>query len=226
MKTKDIKFQIKDVTEQGQFEGYAAAFNNEDLGGDIITPGAFTKTISENPKVPILWGHNTREVIGVNQQMSEDGKGLRVVGQLALDVQRGKEAYSLMKMGAVKGLSIGYDPIVVDYSRYEKESIRILKELKLYEYSATPFPMNPEAQVTGVKTAEELEGLLYELIAYKGTSKLSAGNSALIEQVIEKLSALRAAKAPEAAKQDEIAPEILHAASVGLSNIEKMLRGE
>src|SRR4051812_1909469 len=123
MKFKDIKLQIKDVTEQGQFEGFAAAFNNEDLGGDIIMPGAFTKTISENPKVPILWGHNSREVIGVNQSMQEDGKGLKVVGQLAMDVQRAREAHSLMKMGAVKGLSIGYDPIVIDYSRYEKENV-------------------------------------------------------------------------------------------------------
>ncbi len=224
MKFKDIRLQIKDVTEAGQFEGYAAAFNNEDLGGDIIEPGAFRKTASENSKVPILWGHNSREVIGVNQLMLEDMKGLKVTGQLALDVQRGKEAHSLMKMGAVKGLSIGYDPIVVDYSRMEKDNIRILKEVKLWEYSVTPFPMNPEATVTVVKSMEELEGLLHELMAYKGTEKLSAEKTALIEQAIEKLSALRAAKAaPEAAKQDEIAPEILHAAS---DRISKLLRGE
>lgn len=222
MKYKDIKLQIKDVTDQGQFEGYAAAFGNEDLGGDIITQGAFSKTIQENQKVPILWGHSTREVIGVNQQMSEDSKGLKVTGQLAMDVQRAREAHSLMKMGAVKGLSIGYDPIVIEYSRMEKESIRILKEVKLWEYSVTPFPMNPEATVTTVKSMEELEGLLHELIAYKGTEKLSAEKTALIDQAMEKLSALRAAKALGAATQDEIAPEILHAAS----SIEKMLRGE
>jgi HK97 family phage prohead protease len=219
MKFKDIKLQIKDVTEQGQFEGYAAAFNNEDLGGDIIMPGAFTKTISENPKVPILWGHNSREVIGVNQSMQEDGKGLKVIGQLAMDVQRAREAHSLMKMGAVKGLSIGYDPIVIDYSRYEKENVRILKELKLWEYSATPFPMNPEAQVTTVKSWSFVESVVREFLRDTSgldifmTEKASGEKAALIEQAIERLSALLAAKAPAAAKQDEIAPEILHAAS-------------
>ncbi len=222
MKFKDIKLQIKDVNESGVFEGHAAAFNNEDLGGDIITPGAFSKTMQENSSVPILWGHMAREVIGVNKLMSEDAKGLKVTGQLALDVQRGREAYSLMKMGAVKGLSIGYDPIVIDYSRMEKDGVRILKEVKLWEYSVTPFPMNPEATVTTVKTMADLEQLLNELIAFKGAGKLSEEKALLIDMAAEKLSALRAAQAPTAAKQDEIAPEILHAAS----SIDKLIRGE
>jgi HK97 family phage prohead protease len=202
--------------------------------------------MQENSKVPILWGHMSREVIGVNQQMSEDAKGLKVTGQLALDVQRGREAYSLMKMGAVKGLSIGYDPIVVDYSRMEKENVRILKEVKLWEYSVTPFPMNPEAQVTTVKSASEFDAMLHEIMGFKvecgcDCSNCAAGNHdaflcggkgctfrrgkkkmELLDQVIEKLSALRAVKTREAAMHDEIAPELLHAAS----SIEKMLRGE
>ena len=222
MKYKDIKLQIKAVTDHGQFEGYASTFGNEDLGGDIVAQGAFTKTISENKTVPILWGHSTREVIGVNKEFSEDSKGLFVKGQLILDVQRARETHALMKEGAVKGLSIGYDPVVVDYSRMEKENIRILKEVKLWEYSVTPFPMNPEATVTQVKTVEDFENLLCELIAYKGDAKLSADKKMLIEQAQKRLSALQAAQAPEAAKQDEIAPEVLHAAS----RIEKLLKGE
>lgn len=223
MKFKDIKLSIKDVSEAGQFEGYAAAFNNEDLGGDVITPGAFSKTINENPIVPILWGHSAKEPIGVNQLMSEDLKGLKVSGQLAMDVQRGREVHSLMKMGAVKGLSIGYDPVIVDYSRMEKDNVRILKEVKLWEYSLTPFPMNPEATVTTVKTMADLEQLLNELIAFKGAGKLSEEKTLLLDMAEEKISALRVAQAPRAAKLDEIAPEILHAAS---GRIEKLLRGE
>ena len=223
MKFKDVRLQIKDVNDSGMFEGYASTFGNEDLGGDIVAQGAFSKTIQENKSVPILWGHSTREVIGVNKEFSEDSKGLFVKGQLILDVQRARETHSLMKQGAVKGLSIGYDSIVVDYSRMEKEGIRILKEVKLWEYSVTPFPMNPEATVTGVKSIQDFESLLCELIAYKGDGKLSEDKRTLIEQAQKRLSALQAAQAPEAAKQDEIAPEILHAAS---DRISKLLRGE
>ncbi len=220
MKYKDIKLQIKAVTDQGQFEGYASTFGNEDLGGDIVAQGAFSKTIAENKSVPILWGHSTREVIGVNKEFSEDSKGLFVKGQLILDVQRARETHALMKEGAVKGLSIGYDAVVVDYSRMEKENVRILKEVKLWEYSVTPFPMNPEASVTQVKTIEDFESLLCELIAYKGEGKLSDDKKLLIEKAQKRLSALQAAQAPEAAMQDEIAPEVLHAAS----RIEALLR--
>jgi HK97 family phage prohead protease len=213
MERKLVTLEIKDVAETGEFSGYASTFGNEDLGGDIIMPGAFTKTIKENKNVPVLWGHSSREVIGVNQDFSEDAKGLKVKGKLTLGVQRAKEARELMVDKAVRGLSIGYDAIIIDWSR-EKEGIRILREIKLWEYSLTPFPMNPEAQVTGVKSVEEFEQLLHRVIAF-GSRKhlqLSAEDAALIEQAMKTLSALQAAKAPEAAKHDSIAPEILHAA--------------
>jgi len=224
MKTKIIRLEIKDVTAEGSFKGYASTFGNKDLGDDIVMPGAFTKTLQENPQVPILWGHSPREVIGVNQMASEDSKGLYVEGQLAMDVQRAREAHSLMKMNAVKGLSIGYDPVVIDWSR-EKEGIRILREVKLYEYSLTPFPMNEQATVTGVKGLADLDELLHEAVVRgkRFQGDLSAETKALIEEAIQTLSALRAAKAPGAAKQDEIAPEVLHAAS---DRITKLLRGE
>lgn len=212
MKFKDIKLQIKDVTAKGAFTGYAAVFNNEDLGGDVITPGAFAKTIKENPTVPILWGHNSREVIGVNKTWSEDSKGLSIEGQLIMDVQRATEARSLMEAGAVKGLSIGYDPVIVDWTR-EKEGIRMLREVKVWEYSLTPFPMNPEAQVTGVKSLKDFEEAMHQLIvsAKQTSGQFSAEQKSLIEQAIKELSALSAAQAQGAAKQEDIAPETIHA---------------
>lgn len=220
------RLEIKGVSDAGEFEGYASTFGNEDLGGDIVMPGAFTKTISENKNVPILWAHNTREVIGVNKAFSEDAKGLKVTGQLVMEVQRAREVHGLMKAGAVKGLSIGYDAIRTDMSRYAKDGVRGLAEVKLYEYSLLPFPMNPEAQVTGIKTVADLERLLTRIVAFKGDVNLSEEKDSLVLMAIEKLSALRAAKAPGAAKQDEIAPEVLHAFSERTESIEKLLRGE
>jgi HK97 family phage prohead protease len=216
MKFKDIPLQIKEISDSGQFTGYAAAFNNVDLGGDIIMPGAFTKTISENADRPLLWHHDQAEPIGVTKA-AEDTKGLVVEGRLNLDVQRAKEIHSLMKQGAVKGMSIGYEAITKGW----KGGNRILNELKLHEISLTPIPMNPNAQVTSIKSVEDFEQLLKELVAYKGDN-LSEDDQPLLEMAYKKLSALRAAKAPEAAMQDEIAPEILHAAS----SISKLLRGE
>jgi len=221
MKLKYFPLEIKDVTEKGEFTGYASTFGNTDLGGDVIAPGAFTKTISEKTDHPVLWGHNPREVIGVNQAYMEDSKGLKVKGQLIMEVQRAREAYALMKAKAVRGLSIGFDTIVQEYNK--ETDVRTLKEVKLWEYSLTPFPMNPQAGVTSVKTTDDLEETLYEIIRFKHSGPLSAEIKSLIEQAETKLSALRAAKAPEAAKQDNVAPELLHAKLDGIS---KFLRGE
>ena len=57
---KTIDFELEDIdTESGVFSGYGAVFSNIDSGGDIIEPGAFTKTIAEGVgRVKILSGHN------------------------------------------------------------------------------------------------------------------------------------------------------------------------
>lgn len=133
--------------DEGRFTGYAAVFGNVDKGNDVIEPGAFTKTLQENPDVPILWAHDVDEPIGVSTYMVEDGKGLKVEGQLAMDVQRAREVHSLMKIGAIKGLSIGYNTM----RRYFKGQVRHLQELALGEFSPVVFPMNTLAGVDGVK---------------------------------------------------------------------------
>ena len=56
-----------------------------------------------------------------------------------------------MKAKALRGLSIGYDTI----RSVVKGSVRQLTEVKLYEVSLTPFPMNEMALVTSVKDASD-----------------------------------------------------------------------
>lgn len=142
-------FGLSDVQidEAGQFEGYASVFNNVDRHGDIVMPGAFRKTISENPSVPILWQHDQTKPIGVTLAIREDQNGLLVKGELNLDTQMGREAYSLLKQGALKGLSIGYQVIKDDLAG----RVRQLKEVRLMEYSLVTFPANELAQVTSIK---------------------------------------------------------------------------
>jgi HK97 family phage prohead protease len=149
MDYKNFKLKLKELDEKGVFEGYASVFNNVDLVDDVVEKGAFKKTISENPQVPILWQHHIDKPIGVTRNIDEDGHGLKVVGELNLETTLGKEAYSLLKQGAIKGLSIGYQ-VIKDTI---KEGIRYLKELKLFEYSLVTIPANMEANVVSVKKA-------------------------------------------------------------------------
>jgi hypothetical protein len=79
----------------------------------------------------------------------EDDKGLKVTGQLILDVPQAADARALIKAGAVKGLSIGYRPRTAEIDR--QTGARHLKKVDLWEISPVTFPMLPEAQISGVK---------------------------------------------------------------------------
>jgi len=134
---------------EGRFSGMASAFGNVDKGGDVVGAGAFTKTLLEQPVVPVLWMHDPTEPIGVSVTLEQTAGGLKIEGQLVMDVQRAREAHALMAAGAVKGLSIGYKVV----TRSFKGAVRHLHELKLVEVSLVPFPMNTLATISAVKAA-------------------------------------------------------------------------
>ena len=152
----DFKTELITTEDDGTFEGYGSVFNNTDLGNDVIKEGAFTKTLrKKGPKgVKLLYQHKTDMPIGVFTEMKEDDYGLYVKGKLALGTQNGREAYELMKMGALDGLSIGFkvNPQEVAYDK--RTGKRIIKELDLMEVSLVTFPMNPKAQIRSVKGEE------------------------------------------------------------------------
>ncbi len=181
-----VPFEIKqdDIQETGIFKGYGAVFGNKDSHHDIMMPGAFTKTLLKGGRngtgVAMLKQHDSRKPIGIWTMLAEDNKGLRVEGQLAMKTQDGQETYELMKMGALKGLSVGFDTIIDEYD--SKKKVRYLKEVDLWEVSPVTFGANLKAQITSVKkidierikeakTERELEGALREV---EGLSECSA----------------------------------------------------
>ena len=139
--------------EYGLFEGYGSVFGNKDLGNDVIEKGAFTKSLRKrkNKGVKLLYQHKSDMPIGVFDEVKEDDYGLVVKGRLALKTQAGAEAYELLKMGTLDGLSIGFrvNPSEVTYDK--RNNKRIIKEVDLMEVSLVTFPMNPQATVMSVK---------------------------------------------------------------------------
>lgn len=164
-KTANFPFEIKTISETGAFSGYASVFGNEDLWGDIVVAGAFSKSIAEK-KPAMLWQHNSDEPIGVWVVLAEDEKGLYVEGQLLINgVARAKEAYELLVAKAISGMSIGYVPVVWEWQKKEdsRNEIRLLKEVDLWEISLVTFPANTEARVGDIKdlnTLRDIEGFL------------------------------------------------------------------
>ncbi len=146
-----IDLDVKAITAEGEFRGYASIFNNEDLGRDIVVPGAFAKSLARRPaaRVKMLREHYSGDPVGIWTNLVEDSKGLRAEGRLILETQRGRETHTLMKAGAIDGLSIGYRTLKDRHDR--AKGVRYLEELDLPEISIVTFPMNPRSTVQTVK---------------------------------------------------------------------------
>lgn len=150
---KEFSFKIdtKSITDEGEFEGMASIYGNVDLQNEVVTKGAFNRTLNhKNNQVTLLWQHDPHQPIGIGV-VEDSPTGLKIKGQLNLEVAKAKEAYALLKQGTIKGLSIGYDTIKDDWQK----GIRYLKELKLWEVSVVTFPANP---VAGVQTVKNFDG--------------------------------------------------------------------
>ena len=155
MNKKDLSFEIKAVSDDGLFSGYASVFDNVDSYGDIVRKGAFVESISEweakGKMPPILWNHDPSDPIGIYTKMQEDSKGLYVEGKLLIDdVPRAKQTHALMKAGVIDGLSIGYR--VKEYLYNVDEEVTDLIKLSLREVSIVTFPANPETRIEAVKS--------------------------------------------------------------------------
>lgn len=148
--TKDLKFTLEEVDdEKGSFKGYASIWDVVDSYGDVVIKGAFKRTLKENKQFPLLWSHNLMEPIGVIEA-KEDVLGLAVKGQLNVDVQRGREIRSLMRQGAVTGLSIGFQTVRDEQD--QDAGTRRLTEAKLWEISPCVFQACPGALADEIKT--------------------------------------------------------------------------
>lgn len=185
IKTRDFGFSVKEVGEDGTFTGYGSVFGVVDSYREIVAPGAFADSLANHKAkgtMPaLLWQHRSGEPLGIFEEMVEDSVGLFVRGKLAMTTQRGREAYDLLKMGAISGLSIGFMPREDAFDKLT--GITTLKKVDLWETSLVTFPANDAARVNGVKSVEEIADLkgAEEFLRDAGLSRREA--TALVSRV-------------------------------------------
>jgi len=174
--TKRIPTVVKEIdAEHGIVQHYVAIVGNEDDGGDVIVPGAFAKTIAENARrVRVLDCHNydsALRVVGKPLALREISQeelpaavlavaptatgALLATTQYALDTTAGREVFELIKGGYLPETSIGYDALQEGYEQRErngkKYTVRLLKEIRLWEYSNVLWGMNPATTTVSAK---------------------------------------------------------------------------
>ena len=181
----------------GVFEGLASTFGNTDEGGDIVAPGAFARAVKGSHKrIKLLFGHDTREPIGIVLELEETDKGLRVKGRLLIDqgVPTADKVFALMKAGALDALSIGFRVPKNGAEFNEDLSVRVLKKIDLMEISVVLFPMNPKAKIQRVKslgvddfqTKTDLEAVLRDAgVSRQAAKYVAAGWSPPAQRDVE-----------------------------------------
>ncbi len=148
----EVPFEVKAVDDAGNFEGYAAVFNNIDLGDDVILPGAFTKVKTTRAgRLKLALFHDLKLLVG-SAEFSQDDHGLHLKGRVNLAVSYARDAYELMKEGTLDSMSIGFNTLLSTFEERAGRTVRIIKQAELWEASIVPFGMNPQATISDVKS--------------------------------------------------------------------------
>lgn len=165
-KTLDVFCKVVSV-DDGTVEMYVSGIGNVDDVGDVIEPGAYVKSLgARNPKG--VWAHDwslpiaktleAEEVPAGDPRLPDKMKaagigGLRIVGQFNLATPRGRDAFEDVKFyDSEQEYSIGY---VVKQAKKDKDGVRHITELDLYEWSPVLFGANP---LTGGTMVKALDG--------------------------------------------------------------------
>jgi uncharacterized protein len=141
------------IDADGTVEGYASLFGEIDQARDMVMRGAFADTLATRGlrRIPMLFQHDPSEPVGIWLELREDHRGLFARGRLIPDVTRGRELLSLLRAGAIDGLSIGFRTAKARID--PRTRIRRIYAVDLWEISIVTFPMLTGARVRSVKRA-------------------------------------------------------------------------
>lgn len=175
---KSIEQSAVDIDEKSNtVVVYYSSFGSVDKAKEIVTPGAFTKTLKElgpQGKDQIYHFKNHRVEVSKPKELFTDSYGLKAVVEFP-NTTLGRDTIEEYKFGMWKYHSFGYSVIKAQ----QKNDITELLELKLYEGSHVLYPCNDMAvtQLVDLKSDDEILTLLKKMEAFM--SKSSATDETL-----------------------------------------------
>jgi len=152
--TKGYNDNVMDIDgEKRTVKAVVARFNNVDLDNDIIVPEAVSKTIRErgpqgSKQILALIDHKAdlEHTIGKPKELYVEGDMLIAITPI-VETKAGEDVIKLYEAGVINEHSIGFSTILSTM----KDEVRVIKELKLYEYSCVVWGANPETPTLGIK---------------------------------------------------------------------------
>jgi len=166
-RVKMVDDEIDDSTSEetsggaGQFEALVSVFGTKDSYGEVVMPGAFTRTLDEwaekGAPIPVYWSHRLDDPdfnIGHVIEAKETDEGLWVKAQLDLDNPKAASTHNLMKSRRVTQFSFSFN--VPQGGAKEGDDAIELTDIDLYEVGPTPIGANPDTELIGVKAGRVL----------------------------------------------------------------------
>jgi HK97 family phage prohead protease len=186
-------FQVQDVearqSDDGvmRLSGYAAVFNDASVPlpfKERIAPGAFRKTLSEQPDVRLLVNHEGLPLARTKNgtlKLTEDDRGLRFDADLA-DTQEARDIYTLVQRGDVDQMSFAFRVIRQKWN--DNKSERTLTEVSLADgdVSVVTYPAYPTT------TVEAREKISEALMALKEGRALDGESMLVVQAILDKIS--------------------------------------
>lgn len=149
---KSYQAEVKDLDLKDRVvTGYFAKFGNVDADGDVITKGAFTKSLAENGvngknRIVHLYQHDVYKPLGKPHVLKEDNYGLYFESKI-VDTSYGTDVLKLYDAGVINEHSIGFSVMKGD----SKKEYYEINEVKLYEGSTVTFGANEDTPFLGFK---------------------------------------------------------------------------
>lgn len=155
--------QLK-ADETGKIAGFFSTYEKTpDSYGDIIVPGAFTKTIEKRKEsghpFPLCFNHDFSSVIGAVDSVEEKEAGPYIEAHF-LDTTLAQDVRKMVQSGAIYQFSFAYDVLKSREPNTEEKAngvLNVLEELEIFEVSVVTVPANQNAVVTDIKSAIEAE---------------------------------------------------------------------
>lgn len=150
---KNYQTKIEDVDEKGRILVAANAIGNVDSDEDRSMDGSFNKTLKENfSRLKWFLNHNKEQLLGVPVEGKQDGRYLKLLGQLNMKKQISLDTYEDYKLYAEYNKSLEHSIGVEAIKKKENNGVRDVTEWKLWEYSTlTSWGANEDTPMLGMK---------------------------------------------------------------------------
>jgi len=164
MRTFDItQLKTRDGTEAELLviSGYASVFNSKtNIGNffeEVIAPGAFARSLSENGDIRALFNHDWNNVLGRTKsgtlRLEEDERGLKFEVELP-NTTIARDLAESMRRGDINQCSFGFFPTEETWDYNSEPAVRTINEVELFEISVVSIPAYEDTEVSLVRSKE------------------------------------------------------------------------